>query len=466
MEWASQREITLSITEKAVSHPIPLVLVHAGNRETIARTLTGFQRQWLSTLGFQALPHTWCAIPREDGTMACVWVGVDETPEAFALGHLPWQLPEGDYALAEAPPGCDVTLLALGFQLGAYQFTRYKAAKRAPARLLPGIGTNAAYLQRAAQAIGLVRDLVNTPSQDMGPGDLSRTAADIAAAHDAQWREWIGEQLLEAGFPAIHAVGRAAAQAPRLIELTWGNPQHPKLALVGKGVCFDTGGLNLKPADGMRWMKKDMGGAAHALALAQWVMASGLPVHLHVLVPAVENAVAGNAMRPGEVLRTRAGISVEVDNTDAEGRLVLCDALTYAAERRPDWIIDFATLTGAARIALGPDLPALFGNHAERIELLLQSSRTTRDPMWQLPLWPGYRSWLDSGVADMANAPSSRHAGAITAALYLERFIPADVPWTHLDVYAWNDGDRPGRPKGGEAYGLRAVYDALVRRYR
>jgi leucyl aminopeptidase len=260
-------------------------------------------------------------------------------------------------------------------------------------------------------------------------------------------------------------VGRASHREPRLIELTWGDPSHPKLAVVGKGVCFDSGGLDIKPADGMRWMKKDMGGAAHAIALASLVMTTKLPVRMTLLVAAVENSIAGNAMRPGDIVRTRAGLTVEIDNTDAEGRLVLCDALTYASEQTPDLIVDFATLTGAARVALGPDIPAVFTNDDALATDLIAAGRRVNDPVWQLPLWRPYRRMIESYIADFANAGTSRHAGAVTAALYLDRFVPQDMPWLHLDTYSWNDADRPGKPRGGEAQGLRALFAFLQTRY-
>jgi leucyl aminopeptidase len=310
-----------------------------------------------------------------------------------------------------------------------------------------------------------VRDLVNTPTEDMGPEQLGDAIKQLGKTHKAKVRDWVGDELLKANFPTIHAVGRASHRAPRLVELSWGKREHPKLVLVGKGVCFDTGGLDLKSADGMRWMKKDMGGAAHAIALAGLVMQAQLPVRLTLLIPAVENSVAGNALRPGEVVVTRAGHAVEIDNTDAEGRLVLCDALAYGAEQQPDLILDFATLTGAARVALGPDLPALFANDEAAAAGVLAAGRAVDDPLWQLPLWRPYRKMLDSYLADFANAGPSRHAGAITAALYLERFVPDGTPWLHLDTYAWNDADRPGRPRGGEAMGLRATFAFLRQRY-
>jgi leucyl aminopeptidase len=310
-----------------------------------------------------------------------------------------------------------------------------------------------------------VRDLVNTPSEDCGPEQLAAAVRTLAERHGARVREWIGEDLLRENFPAIHAVGRGSVRAPRLIELTWGNEERPRLTLVGKGVCFDTGGLDLKPADGMRAMKKDMGGAAHALALAGLVMDAALPVRLTLLVPAVENAIGPNSYRPGDVIATRAGLSVEIHNTDAEGRVILGDALSFAAEQQPDLLLDFATLTGAARVALGPDLPALFSNRDALRDELLASARQQQDPMWPLPLWQGYANYLESAVADLGNAGTSRHAGAIVAGLYLSRFVPERTPWLHLDLYAWNETDRPGRPKGGEAQGLRAAFAFLSARY-
>ena len=305
---------------------------------------------------------------------------------------------------------------------------------------------------------------VNTPTEHMGPDQLEQLACEIAERHGAQIEVISGEDLLTRNFPAIHAVGRASHRAPRLIALRWGDEAHPHVAIVGKGVCFDTGGLDLKAADGMRNMKKDMGGAAHAIALAELIMARQLPLRITLLVPAVENAVGPNAYRPGEVIATRAGISVEIDNTDAEGRVVLCDALTYASELQPALILDFATLTGAARIALGPDLPALYSNDDALANAWLAAGAQQRDPLWHMPLWRPYWRYLTSTIADLANAGPSKMAGSITAALYLERFVPAQQKWAHVDVYSWNDADRPGRPTGGEAQGLRAAYAMLQAR--
>jgi leucyl aminopeptidase len=393
-----------------------------------------------------------------------VVVGVDRKDPLAALAALPLALPAAEYALSPESVPLDVELAALGWALGAYQFTRYRNTKRPGSPLVVSAATLAA-LTPLIEATYLVRNLVNTPTEDMGPKQLADHAKQMGKTYKAKVREWVGDELLEDNFPTIHAVGRASHRPPRLIELTWGKATDPKVVVVGKGVCFDTGGLDLKPSDGMRWMKKDMGGAAHAMALACLVMDAKLPVRLTLLVPAVENAVAGNAMRPGDVVVTRAGLSVEIDNTDAEGRLVLCDALAYAAEQKPELIIDFATLTGAARVALGADLPALFANDDQLADAALACGFAVADPLWRLPLWRPYRKLLDSYIADVANTGTSRHAGAITAALFMERFIPEGLPWLHLDTYAWNDGDRPGRPRGGEAMGLRAMFALLSKRY-
>jgi len=312
-----------------------------------------------------------------------------------------------------------------------------------------------------AQAVRLVRDLVNTPTEDMGPEQLSDAAREQAELFGGEFDEWVGDELLAQNFPAIHAVGRAAARPPRLLEINWGNPRHPRVAIVGKGVCFDTGGLDIKTAEGMRLMKKDMGGAAHALALARLVMQRELPVRLHCLIPTVENAISGNAYRPGDVVRTRKGLNVEIGNTDAEGRVILCDALAYAVEQKPRTIIDFATLTGAARVALGPELPVLFCNDEKLAAKLLARSVELDDPMWRMPLWRNYRRFFDSDIADFNNSGRGGFAGSIVAALFLDYFVPDTVAWAHFDVFSWNDVSRPGRPLGGEAQGLRAVLAAL-----
>ncbi len=373
-------------------------------------------------------------------------------------------LPEGTYRLAEGDPGP----AALGWMLGQHNFTRYKKADDAsgPRVLLTAEAARIPEYVRLAEAVAKVRDLVDTPAADLGPAELEAEVATLARTHAATLTVTRGTEL-ESGYPMIHAVGQAAAagREPRLIELEWGNPAHPRIAIVGKGVVFDSGGLNIKPGSGMRLMKKDMGGAAHALALATLVMQARLPVRLHLLIPAVENAIAGNAFRPGDVLASRKGLTVENTNTDAEGRLVLGDALTRAGESDPALILDFATLTGAARVALGPDLPPLFTDDEALAADLLAAGIAEHDEMWRLPLWSGYDAMLKSDIADLVNAPEGGFAGAITAALFLRRFVPPGVAWAHVDVFAWRPTAKPGRPKGGDAYALRAAWRVLQDRY-
>ncbi|MDE2156281.1 MAG: leucyl aminopeptidase family protein [Xanthomonadaceae bacterium] len=445
-------------------HSIAIETTDAAHFVATRRRLTAAQRRWLGESGFQAAAGTFALLADSHGKLERVLVGVDPQDALGALAALPHTLPEANYHLAAENVLADPLQAALGWALGAYRFSRYRKPARAPARL----AVTAADRQRLlplVEATARVRDLVNTPTEDMGPQQLAQAIKQLGKTHKARVRSWTGNELLDANFPTIHAVGRASHRAPRLIELSWGKASHPKLVLIGKGVCFDSGGLDIKSADGMRNMKKDMGGAAHAIALAGLIMQARLPVRLTLLVPAVENALAGNAMRPGDVITTRAGLTVEIDNTDAEGRLVLCDALSYGAEQQPELMIDFATLTGAARVALGPDLPALFANRDELANAVLAAGRAVNDPLWQLPLWRPYRKLLESQLADFANAGPSRHAGAITAALYLERFVPDAIAWLHLDTYAWNDADRPGRPRGGEAMGMRALFAFLQQRY-
>ncbi len=445
--------------------PMPLIVVDTAGFEAVVAGLGDAARRLCTSNGFAGESGRFLAVADADTTPVML-AGCSARDGLYLLATLAHRLPAGDYALDPRGLAVDAAQAALGWALGAYRFTRYRAAPRAPARLVvdAAIEANGSAL---VEAVTLVRDLVNTPTQDMGPAELAAAIHSLASRYGATCREWIGDALFEGGFPTVHAVGRAAtpARQPRVVVLEHGDATAPHLVLVGKGVCFDTGGLDLKTADGMRWMKKDMGGAAHAIALAGLVLAARLPVRLSLIVPAVENAVSGDSFRPGEVIRTRAGHTVEIDNTDAEGRLVLCDALAWASEQAPDLIIDFATLTGAARIALGPDLPALFSNRDDVAEAMLDAGRAVQDPLWRMPLWRPYLTMLDSHVADLANSGPSRHAGAVTAALFLERFVPESIAWTHLDVYAWNDGDKPGRPRGGEAQGLRAHFEFLRRRY-
>lgn len=444
---------------------IPLTAVTRTSLRALLAKLGKSATHWVEANDFRADPGSYCLLPDAQGHLRHVLAGISGADDLYALAGLPLKLPQGNYRLSDEGVALAAERAALGWGLGAYQFTRYRKAIRGPAKLAIDIATLRA-VETRLQATFRVRDLVNTPTEDMGPAELTGEVKSLADAHAAVFHEWIGDDLITHNFPTIHAVGRASHRAPRLAELVWGDAAHPHLVLIGKGVCFDTGGLDLKTADGMRWMKKDMGGAAHAIALAELVMQAQLPVRLTLLIPAVENAVAGNAYRPGEVIRTRAGITVEIDNTDAEGRLVLCDALAYAAESKPDLIVDFATLTGAARVALGPDLPALFSNREEFAHATVNAGRGVQDPLWHMPLWAPYRAMLESRIADIANAGPSKHAGAVTAALYLERFVPHTTPWMHLDVYSWNDADKPGRPAGGEALGLRAFFAMLSERYR
>jgi leucyl aminopeptidase len=383
----------------------------------------------------------------------------------WCLAKLGSALPPGNYRLSVADPG----LAPLGWMLAQHRFARYKSAAPeddGPRVLLTSDPAGINRLVRLAEATAWVREMVDTPAADMGPHELESAARTLATKHHAAIEVTSGTNLADQ-YPMIAAVGAGAARGrePRLIELAWGKESNPRIAIVGKGVCFDTGGLNIKPGSGMRLMKKDMGGAAHALALARLIMEARLPVRLHLLVPAVENSISGGAYRPGDVLKSRKGITVEVDNTDAEGRLVLADALDKAVEGEPELLVDFATLTGAARIALGPELPALFSNDDELADAILASGRSVSDPVWRMPLWDGYDEMLKSDLADIANSPDSPMAGSVTAALFLRRFVPADMAWAHLDTFAWHPSAKPGRPKGGEALGLRAVFGLLESRY-
>ncbi|NBC36827.1 leucyl aminopeptidase family protein [Novosphingobium sp. FSY-8] len=416
-------------------------------------------------------------IPAEGGDDYAVVAGVAGTNlDSWALARLAETLPGGTYRLAPADPACNVARALIGWALGQYRFDRYR--KEAPtegARILLTAQAKAiAPAIAEAGAITLVRDLVNTPAEDLGPGEIEHEVERLAKLHRATLRVTRGEAL-EREFPMVHMVGRAAGRshAPRMIELEWGpadaNFAHPRVAIVGKGVCFDSGGLDIKPSSAMLLMKKDMGGAAHAIALARLVMEAGLKVRLHLLIPAVENAVSGNAFRPGDVLRSRAGISVEIGNTDAEGRLILGDALTRASEGvegvKPDLIIDFATLTGAARVALGPDLPALMTRQDATAQALIDGGIAQDDPVWRLPLHEAYRDYLKSDIADINNSPTSGFAGASVAGLFLDRFVGEGIDWAHFDTFAWRPAAKPGRPKGGDAMGLRAAWAMLQARY-
>ncbi|MBK1664794.1 leucyl aminopeptidase [Rhodospirillum rubrum] len=448
--------------------PIPLHPVTKAGCKAWLAGLDAKARRWAEAQGFDATQGAVLSLPAADGAIAAAAVGLGEGDDPFAFSSAASALPPGDYRLETASlPAGWAAEAALAWALAAYRFGRYRPslAEGPRPRLVWPVGADRARVERLITAIGLVRDLVNTPAEDMGPAELAKAAGDLAAAHGATLSVIVGEELRTANYPLIHAVGRASSRAPRLIDLTWGDPGHPGVTLVGKGVCFDSGGLDLKPSAGMRLMKKDMGGAAHVLGLAALIMGQKLPVRLRVLIPAVDNAVAGNAFRPGDILTARNGLSVEIGNTDAEGRLVLADALAEACAGAPDLLIDCATLTGAARVALGPDLPALFCDDDALVEDLLAQTRITRDPLWRMPLWAPYRRMLDSKVADLTNAPDGSFAGAITAALFLKAFVDPEVRWLHLDLFAWQPAARPGRPEGGAAQGLRALFGLIETRF-
>jgi leucyl aminopeptidase len=442
---------------------VPIVVLPKDGLAAWRETAPARERDWAARIGFAAEPGKFALVPGKDGSLAKVLLGGAEQA-IWSLAGLSETLPEGDYRLDPASAGADPTRLALGWALGTYAFTRYHEKKPGAARLVWPEGAERGQVERLAGAIFLARDLITTPASDLGPEELAAAAEHVAEASGARYRVIVGDDLLSENYPTIHAVGRASVRAPRLVDIVWGDRTARKLTLVGKGVCFDSGGLDLKPASGMLNMKKDMAGAAIVLALGHAIMAAALDVRLRVLMPCVENAVSGNAMRPRDIIRTRKGLTVEIGNTDAEGRLILCDALAEAAREDPAMIVDIATLTGAARVALGPELPALFCNDDALADGLIAAGAAEDDPLWRMPLWRPYRRNLDSKVADLNNVSEGPHGGAITAALYLEEFV-AGVPWAHLDVMAWNARSRPGRPEGAEAQTLRALYAYIAERF-
>lgn len=420
---------------------------------------------WLKATGFKGNKGQHALLADSKGALERVVAIIGSPAGVWDMAALPAALPEGSYTLEGAASKSEAFQLALGWKLASYHFGRYKSKPQTFPTLHTPKGVSETALQQMADAIFLARDLINTPAEDMGPEELSKAAKSLAEAHGAQWSQIVGKDLLKKHYPAIHAIGRASPREPRLIDLTWGNPKHPKVTLVGKGVCFDTGGLDIKPSSGMLLMKKDMGGAAAVLAVAQLVMAAKLPVRLRVMIPAVDNAIDGNAIRPLDIIKTRKGIHVEIGNTDAEGRVILCDALAEADAEKPELLIDIATLTGAARVALGPDLPAVFTDDDALYNALYRHGQAVSDPLWRLPLWMGYDDHLKSKTADITNAPDFPYAGAITAALYLKRFVEQAKSWLHIDTMAWNTSNRPGRPYGGEALTVRALFAYLSERY-
>jgi len=443
---------------------IPIWFVTAATYKDVRERLSPAARTFADAAGFEPKPGQYLALPGEGG-LSGILFGLENASDArdlFLPGRLPQQLPSGVYRFANDPH--DARLAALAFALGAYRFTRYHKSEGRKIKLDLPQSLDREDLERVVEAVTLVRDLVNTPANDMGPADLEEAARTLAAKHGAGARATVGDDLLRENFPLIHAVGRAAARQPRLIDLTWGDVDDPRVTLVGKGVCFDSGGLDIKPESSMLNMKKDMGGAATALALAHMIMSRKLRLRLRVLIPAVENSISGAAFRPRDIYTSRKGITVEIGNTDAEGRLILADALTLADEDNPELIFDFATLTGAARVALGPDVPPFFTDDDQLADKLMAHAAAENDPLWRLPLWRPYDDMLESKVADINNVGSGGQAGAITAALFMRRFVSAKS-WAHFDVFAWSPRSRPGRPEGGDCQAARALYALLAARY-
>jgi leucyl aminopeptidase len=456
-------EVVVDRTEGAA---VPVRAFHEKDLAAYLETAPAFVKAFAELSEFKAKAGQLLVAPNEAGAIDQVLFGLGASGDAQGFRALAAKLPAGDYQLADAPQGLDRDQIALAFALGSYRFDRYKKKGEKRPRLVVE-GVDLEEVRHVAHACALARDMVNTPPNDMGPLQIETIAREIAEQYAAQITVVTGDGLLEANYPAVHAVGRAAAphRAPRMIEINWGEADHPLVALVGKGVVFDTGGLDIKPPAGMRQMKKDMGGAAHVLALGRMIMAAGLPVRLSILVPTVENAISGDAMRPGDVLDSRKGLTIEIGNTDAEGRLILADALTRAAELEPALTIDLATLTGAARAALGPQLPPFYTDDDELAGQIEAAMNAVSDPLWRMPLWKGYVDSIDSEIADVKNDSDAwAQAGSITAALFLQKFAPAG-PWVHFDIFAWNPRGRPGWPAGGEAQAIRALYRMIRDRF-
>lgn len=440
----------------------PILLIPQKEADNWLAQQNEFTKNWLSGNQARLEAGSVFLLPQSDGKISRVLCVLSDEKDYWGVASLPLTLPFGLYAFEKVP---DEWRFPLAWGLASYQFTRYKAASKSPSQLFLPDPILASDLKNFLESIYWVRDLITTPADDMGPTELAEEAHQLAKTFGAQFSQLIGPDLLKNNYSSIYTVGRASDDAPRLVDLRWGNKNHPRLTLVGKGVCFDTGGLDLKPASGMALMKKDMAGAAHVLGLARLIMQAKLPVYLRVLVPIVENSVSGSAYRPGDVIKSRKGLTIEVGNTDAEGRVILADALTEAVSDKPDLLIDLSTLTGAARIALGTELAALFTNRNELAEQVLQQAEEEFDPMWRLPLYKPYRDQFSSSIADLSNSSSEAYGGAITAALFLKEFVPDEIPWIHIDMMAWNLKNRPGRPAGGEANTLRALFAYLKKRF-
>ena len=457
--------MTSIFVARGTAEAIPIWFVTAASYPELRERLEGEVRAFADAAGFEPKPGRHLLLPGRTGLGGVLFglEAADEAKDLFRPGLLPQHLPDGVYRFANDPH--DARLAALAFALGSYRFTLYRKAERRQVRLELAQSIDRDDLDRTVEAVTLARDLINTPANDMGPAELEAAARSLAARHGADIQATVGNDLLAENFPLIHAVGRASERAPRLIELKWGEREHPRVSLVGKGVCFDSGGLDIKPESAMLLMKKDMGGAASVLALAHMIMDRGLKVRLTVLIPAVENSISGAAFRPRDVYPSRKGLTVEVGNTDAEGRLVLADALTLADESAPELLIDMGTLTGAARVALGPDVPPFYTADESLAAALARHAATENDPLWRLPLWQPYDALLDSKVADLNNVSSGNFAGSILCALFLKRFVEAATAWLHIDIYAWTPAAKPGRPEGGECQAARALYALLAERY-
>ncbi len=445
---------------------VPIILVEG--QKQLKQWLTKqpqYVKKWVASTGYKAASGTSCLLPNRDGSVRAVLLSGENWGFPWLCSKLPAELPKGRYFVENELSVKQANAVAMGWALGCYRFTRYKSKEPKFADLVWPDQCDQLRVEALVRAVSLGRDLINTPAEDMGPEQLQAAAKELAEQHGAKFRAIVGDELLKQNYPSIHAVGRASHRPPRLVDFTWGNAKHPKVTLVGKGVCFDSGGLDIKPAENMKLMKKDMGGAATVLSVASAVMALQLPVRLRVLIPAVENSVSANAMRPLDVLQTRKGITVEVGHTDAEGRLILSDALFEADSEKPDLLIDVATLTGAARVALGTSLPALFAAKDASADALISAGRRTSDPLWRMPLHRPYRRMLDSKVADINNISPGGYGGAITAALFLREFVSKDTDWMHIDTMAFNLETRPGRPWGGEVMAARSLVEMLSARY-
>ena len=448
------------------TNSIPVHLVDSRDFKDGKTSIPEFAREWADRTGFYGKKGTLCLVP--DGSagsrgIACALYGLGDDPRALDAGRLPRLLPEGNWHFADAAP--DATLSSLGWLLGAYRYDRYRKDAPWKARLVPGADIDTAAISGIADSVFLARDLINTPTNDLGPAELEAAIRKLAGEFKAKVGSIVGDKLLEKNFPMVHAVGRASASAPRIVEFKWGKASDPKVTLVGKGVCFDSGGLNIKPGDSMALMKKDMGGAANILALARMIMAARLPVRLRVIIAAVENSISANAFRPGDILNSRKGTTVEIGNTDAEGRLILGDALAWGDEEAPQIMIDMATLTGAARIALGPDLPAMFSDDDGFCADMMASGASVEDPVWRLPLWKGYRAGLSSNIANISHIGKGPQGGSITAALFLQHFVEKARTWAHFDIFAWAAAEKPSCPIGGEAQAIRAIFEVMKSRF-